>query len=191
MKKPIISSALSVILAALAPTSNAQTSFVSISDPDGMTTVYVGANDGVAWYSIDHGNSLSIPASRLGLKTNAFDYSQLELTSFQNDEIVIDYELTKSKTSKVNHRASTGTVRFSNPKGEKIEVEFIVSSNDVAFRYLIPKEGETGSVRVLEELTEFNFMDNSTNERISTYLTPQSDAMIGWKRTKPSYEEYR
>ena len=190
MKKLIISSALSVILAALAPTSNAQTSFVSISDPDGMTTVYVGANDGVAWYSIDHGNSLSIPASRLGLKTNAFDYSQLELTSFQNDEIVIDYELAKSKTSKVNHRASTGTVRFSNPKGEKIEVEFIVSRNDVAFRYLIPKEGETGSVRVLEELTEFNFMDNHTNDRISTYLTPQSHAMIGWKKTKPSYEEF-
>lgn len=48
MKKPIISSVLSVILAALALTSNAQTSFVSISDPKGVTTVYVGANDGVA-----------------------------------------------------------------------------------------------------------------------------------------------
>lgn len=188
MKNIFISSVLAMLLPAIAM--NAQPSFVSISDPDGITTVYVGANDGVAWYSIDHGSSLSIPASRLGLKTNESDYSHLELSSFQDDEIVIDYALAKSKTSKVNHRASTGTVAFTNPKGDKIEVEFIVSRNDVAFRYLLPKAGETGSVRVLEELTQFNFMDNAANDRISTYLTPQSDAMIGWKRTKPSYEEY-
>ncbi len=96
----------------------------------------------------------------------------------------------RTKTGKVHHRASTGTATFRNPKGEKIHVEFVVSRNDVAFRYLLPKEGETGSVRVMEELTEFNFTDNHKGENVSTFLTPQSDAMIGWKRTKPSYEEY-
>ena len=169
---------------------SAQSAIHSISDPDGLTTVYVGATDGIAWYSIDHGKALSMPASRLGLKTNAFDWSKLEIERFQNDEIVIDYTMDRTKTSKVNHRASTATVTFVNPNGEKIHVEFIVSRNDVAFRYLLPKEGETGSVRVLDELTEFNFSDNREGSEVATYLTPQSDAMIGWKRTKPSYEEY-
>ena len=169
---------------------SAQSSIHSISDPDGLTTVYVGATDGIAWYSIDHGKSLSIPASRLGLKTNAFDWTRLEVDRFQNDEIVVDYTMDRSKTGKVNHRASTATVTFVNPKGEKIHVEFIISRNDVAFRYLLPKEGETGSVRVLDELTEFNFTDNHEGSNVKTFLTPQSDAMIGWKRTKPSYEEY-
>ena len=169
---------------------SAQSAIHSISDPDGLTTVYVGATDGIAWYSIDHGKTLSMPASRLGLKTNAFDWSKLEIERFQNDEIVIDYTMDRTKTSKVNHRASTATVTFANPDGEKIHVEFIVSRNDVAFRYLLPKEGETGSVRVLDELTEFNFSDNREGSEVATYLTPQSDAMIGWKRTKPSYEEY-
>ena len=169
---------------------SAQSAIHSISDPDGLTTVYVGATDGIAWYSIDHGKTLSMPASRLGLKTNAFDWSKLEIERFQNDEIVIDYTMDRTKTSKVNHRASTATVTFVNPNGEKIHVEFIVSRNDVAFRYLLPKEGETGSVRVLDELTEFNFSDNREGSEVATYLTPQSDAMIGWKRTKPSYEEY-
>ena len=155
-----------------------------------MTTVYVGSTDGVAWYSVDHGNSLSLPASRLGLRTNAFDYTELTFTSFENDEIVIDYTMDRTKTEKVSHNASTGTVTFSNPKGEKMMVEFIVSRNDVAFRYLLPKEGETGSVRVMEELTEFNFIEGAGASSVKTYLTPQSDAMIGWKRTKPSYEEY-
>ena len=169
---------------------SAQSAIHSISDPDGLTTVYVGATDGIAWYSIDHGKALSMPASRLGLKTNAFDWSKLEIERFQNDEIVIDYTMDRTKTSKVNHRASTATVTFVNPNGEKIHVEFIVSRNDVAFRYLLPKEGETGSVRVLDELTEFNFSDNNEGTNVRTFLTPQSDAMIGWKRTKPSYEEY-
>ena len=190
MNKLITTLALTAIMVANASVSSAQSPYARIMDPDGMTTVYVGATDGVAWYSVDHGNSLSLPASRLGLKTNAFDYSELTMTSFENDEIVIDYTMDRTKTGKVNHRASTGTVTFANPKGEKIMVEFVVSRNDVAFRYLIPKEGETGSVRVMEELTEFNFMENGDETLVRSYLTPQSDAMIGWKRTKPSYEEY-
>ena len=189
MNKLITTLALTAIMVANASVSSAQSPYARIMDPDGMTTVYVGATDGVAWYSVDHGNSLSLPASRLGLKTNAFDYSELTMTSFENDEIVIDYTMDRTKTGKVNHRASTGTVTFANPKGEKIMVEFVVSRNDVAFRYLIPKEGETGSVRVMEELTEFNFMENGEETLVRSYLTPQSDAMIGWKRTKPSYEE--
>ena len=173
-----------------ASAASAQAPYAMITDPDGMTTVYVGATDGVAWYSVDHGKSLSLPASRLGLMTNAFDYSELTMTSFEEDEIVIDYTMDRTKTGKVNHRATTGTATFANPKGEKIMVEFVVSRNDVAFRYLLPKEGETGSVRVMDELTEFNFIESEGNGQVKTYLTPQSDAMIGWKRTKPSYEEY-
>ncbi len=190
MKNHIRTFAAAAVLTAAATSSSAQPSFVSIEDPEGMTTVYVGANDGVAWYSIDHGSNLSIPASRLGLRTNAFDWSELKVEGFQNDEIVIDYTMNRSKTSMVNHRASTGTVTFSNPKGEKIHVEFVVSRNDVAFRYLLPKEGETGSVRVMEELTEFNFTETPDGDKVATYLTPQSHAMRGWKRTTPSYEEH-
>ncbi len=190
MKNLIRTIAIAASLMAAAAYASAQTSFVSIADPEGLTTVYVGANDGVAWYSIDHGTSLSIPASRLGLKTNAYDWSELKLEGFQNDEIVVDYTMSKTKASKVNHRASTGTVTFANPDGKKLHVEFIVSRNDVAFRYLLPKEGETGSVRVLEELTEFNFTDNEESNQVATYLTPQSHAMRGWKRTTPSYEEH-
>ena len=190
MKTSIKTLALALMMGLCASAASAQAPYAMITDPDGMTTVYVGATDGVAWYSVDHGKSLSLPASRLGLMTNAFDYSELTMTSFEEDEIIIDYTMDRTKTGKVNHRATTGTATFANPKGEKIMVEFVVSRNDVAFRYLLPKEGETGSVRVMDELTEFNFIESEGDGQVKTYLTPQSDAMIGWKRTKPSYEEY-
>ena len=114
-------------------------------------------------------------------------WSSLELKGLEKEEVSIDYTMDRTKASKVNHKASKGTVTFENPKGQKLMVEFVISRNDVAFRYLLPKEGETGSVRVMDELTEFNFTESSNTV---SYLTPQSHAMRGWKRTTPSYEEH-
>ena len=179
--------ALAVAMAANAFAASAQTETVYVSDPEGITTVTVGTDNGKAWYSISHGENLNLPASRLGLMTNAFDWTSVELKGMEKEEVSIDYTMNRTKASKVSHRASKGTVTFENPKGEKLYVEFVVSRNDVAFRYRLPKEGETGSVRVMDELTEFNFPEG---DDVVSYLTPQSDAMIGWKRTKPSYEEY-
>ena len=99
MKNLIRTIAAAAVLMTAASNAAAQASFVSIADPDGVTTVYVGATDGVAWYSIDHGESLSMPASRLGLKTNAYDWTSLKLDSFQDDEIVVDYTMAKTKAS--------------------------------------------------------------------------------------------
>ena len=178
---------LAIAIAANAFAASAQTETVSVSDPEGITTVTVGTDNGKAWYSISHGEKLNLPASRLGLMTNAFDWTSVELKGMEKEEVSIDYTMNRTKASKVSHRASKGTVTFENPKGEKLYVEFVVSRNDVAFRYRLPKEGETGSVRVMDELTEFNFPEG---DDVVSYLTPQSDAMIGWKRTKPSYEEY-
>lgn len=176
---------------ALASTASAQKKdFVYIESPDGNNNVYVGSTDGLAWYSIRYGDDIVLPAARLGLTTNVADYSSLELVDIRKDMTEGSYTLDRSKASQIIFGANIGICTFRNKDGQTLEVEFRVSNNDVAFRYLLPREGETGSVRVLEEKTEFNFADNASNTHISTYLTPQSDAMIGWKRTKPSYEEY-
>lgn len=186
MKRFLVS--MAVILAAFC--ASAQSQFVSISDPEGKTTVYVGANNGVAWYSVDHNGTIEMPASRLGLRTNAFDFTNLRMVEFMNDAVEWNYTMDRSKTSKVKATVGIGVVAFENADGQRIEVEFCVGRNDIAFRYLIPKKGETGSIRVMEELTEFNFIDSPAHDGIATFLTPQSDAMVGWKRTKPSYEEF-
>ena len=73
---------------------------------------------------------------------------------------------------------------FVNGEGKNVQITFRVSNNDVAFRYTLPREQGKGSVTVNSERTGFRFPSQTT-----TFLCPQSDAMIGWKRTKPSYEE--
>ena len=68
-------------------------------------------------------------------------------------------------------------------------IEFRVENNDVAIRYNIVNQPskaneKTFSIRIMDEKTGFTLPSGTT-----TFLTPQSHAMIGWKGTKPSYEE--
>lgn len=127
-----------------------------------------------------------LKASPLGLKTNAADFSKnLRLQNYKTRQIDTVYQQTRIKTSRVHYQAKELTCTLSNTEGEQLLVTFRVSNNDVAFRYTLPKlTNGTGSIRIMEEMTGFRFPQQTT-----TFLCPQSDAMIGWKRTKPSYEE--
>ena len=187
MNLKTLSILLTLLSGSITTLANAQ--YYEIESPEGTTTVYVGSTQGVAWYSIVHGNSISTPAATLGLKTDRCDYSKLTLTDIRKDEIGESYVLERSKHSNVTCLYNVGICTFKNDEGKAIEVEFRVSENDIAFRYRIPKDGEAASAKIMDELTEFSFSDTYDNSYISTFLTPQSDPTSGWKHTKPSYEE--
>ena len=123
--------------------------------------------------------------SPLGMNTNIGDFTKnLKLTGHSVEKIDTVYRQTRIKVSEVHYRANELTCHFENEKGQKLGVVFRVSDHDVAFRYTLPHQGGRASVTVNEEKTGFRFPEQTT-----TFLCPQSDAMIGWKRTKPSYEE--
>ena len=160
-----------------------------VSGPNGMTDVIILTIDGKAYYQVEHHGVPFVSTSRLGMRTNNGDFSQLEFVGMETSEVSGSYRLNRSKTSEVDYEATKAVCTFRNPEGRTIQVEFRVGRHDVAFRYILPREG-AGSVRIFEELTEFSFNDSPEHDYVKTYLTPQSDAMIGWMRTKPSYEEY-
>ena len=123
--------------------------------------------------------------SPLGMDTNIGDFTKnLKLAGHSVDKIDTVYRQTRIKVSEVHYRANELTCHFENEKGQKLGVVFRVSDHDVAFCYTLPHQGGRASVTVNEEKTGFRFPGQTT-----TFLCPQSDAMIGWKRTKPSYEE--
>ena len=160
-----------------------------VSGPSGITDVYVLTIDGKAYYQVEHHSNPFVSTSRLGMRTNIGDFSELEFVSMEQNAVEGTYKMDRSKTSDVSYEATKAICTFKNKEGKTLQVEFRVGRYDVAFRYILPREG-AGSVRILEELTEFSFNDTPEHDFVKTYLTPQSHAMIGWKRTKPSYEEY-
>lgn len=109
---------------------------------------------------------------------------QLKLTGYSTTAIDTVYQQSRIKASNIHYQANQLVCSFETAEGKKMSVTFRVSNNDVAFRYTLPRQNGTGSVRVMSEATGFRFPEQTT-----TFLCPQSDAMIGWKRTKPSYEE--
>lgn len=158
---------------------------VEVGSPDGRLGVTVDADGGRAYYSVSYDGRRMMERSALGFTANTGDFATtLTLKGSAKREIADSYDLKTIKRSHIDYRANELKLDFENADKARMSVVFRVSDNDVAFRYEVPKTGETGSIRIMSELTGFSFPSQTT-----TFLCPQSDPMIGWKRTKPSYEE--
>lgn len=159
---------------------------VLVKGPDGKLQLTVSCPEGgEASYAIDYNGKQMLASSPLGLETNVGDFAKsMKLTGHTQTSIDTVYNQSRIKVSQVHYTANELICSFANAAGQKMDVTFRVSNNDVAFRYTLPRQGERGSVTVDQEATGFRFPQQTT-----TFLCPQSDAMIGWKRTKPSYEE--
>lgn len=177
---------LSMLLAAMSL--NAQVA--SITSPDGKLKVNVDVKAGKPVYEVLYDGIQMLDESPLGFVADNGDFTQgITFVGKGEARFEFDYDLRASKTSKVHVNANQLAVQMKNADGNAFDVDFRVSNNDIAFRYRIPNHpsranGKKFSIRIMKEATGFDLPAGTT-----TFLTPQSDAMIGWKGTKPSYEE--
>lgn len=148
-------------------------------------TVSCPSANGEVSYAVTYNGKQMLESSPLGMETNVGDfYRGLQLKEHKVTALDTVYEQSRIKASRIHYRANELLCSFVNGEGKNVQITFRVSNNDVAFRYTLPREQGKGSVTVNSERTGFRFPSQTT-----TFLCPQSDAMIGWKRTKPSYEE--
>ena len=173
------------IMLALLPGVMATAETKTVSSPDGKLVVTIDSENGKAFYSVKYNNKQMIERSQVGVDANIADFTN-GLTLVKTDEKRIDetYGLRTAKTSKVHYQANQLNLTYDTKQKHQMVVTFNVANNDVAFRYSFPQTGETSCMVVNGETTAFKLPQHTT-----TFICPQSDAMVGWKRTKPSYEE--
>ncbi len=173
------------IMLALLPGVMATAETKTVSSPDGKLVITIDSENGKAFYSVKYNNKQMIERSQLGVVANIADFTN-GLTLKKADEKSIDetYSLRTAKTSNVHYQANQLNLTYDTKRKHQMVVTFNVSNNDVAFRYSFPQTGETSCMVVDGEATTFKLPQHTT-----TFICPQSDAMVGWKRTKPSYEE--
>lgn len=172
-------------LMSLAIEVSAQDGAVMTQSPDGRLVVATYVDGGRPTYAVTYDGRTVIEPSRLGIVADFGDLTTgMTMDSIAEMRWEDAYTLDKIKKSDVSFEANRTLVWFSDKQGLRLCAEVAVEDNSIGIRYQIPRQGETGSVRVMSEATEFRFPQGTT-----TFLTPQSEAMIGWKRTKPSYEE--
>lgn len=157
----------------------------TVKGPDGNLKVDISVNGGKPLYTVTYKDKTILEDSPLGFVTNIGDFSTNVSYVGQSSSVVRKtYVQDRIKQSVVNYNANELKITFANADKNLFDVVFRVSNNDIAFRYEMPQYGETASIVMKSEATGFDFPDNTT-----TFICPQSDPMIGWKRTKPSYEE--
>ena len=184
MKKELL------FLTMMLATAGMQAQVASVTSPDGKLQVNVDVKAGKPVYEVIYDGKQALDESPLGFVADHGDFSQnVTFDSKKEAHLEFNYNLRVSKFSTVHVDANQLVVTLKNGRGMQYDVDFRVSNNDVAFRYAIPNHpsranGKKFSVRIMKEATGFDLPSGTT-----TFLTPQSDAMIGWKGTKPSYEE--
>ena len=158
----------------------------SVSSPDGRLQVTISNDGGQATYGVKYDGQTVLQPSRLGLVTDYADFSRnLTMGSSSEGQMTNQYNMRQTKCRESKYRANTLKVQFTTPRKQTMEVNFLVSDNNIAFQYILPRPGDNPKCAVVSrEATAFNLCDGTT-----TFLCPQIGPMTGWERTKPSYEE--
>ena len=157
-----------------------------VKSPNGQLVVTIDDERGLVNYSVTYQGKTFLKPSALGLKSDIGDFTQgLTLKDVKQSKIDQHYQMTRTKASSAHYLAQQADLIYTNSQGLPITITFCVSDNDIAFRYSLQPKGDSRlSTVIYNETTSFNFPEATT-----TFLTPQSLPMVGWQRTKPSYEE--
>ena len=159
----------------------------SVSSPDGRLTVTVYTEEGRAMYAVDYDGQRMVMPSRLGLTTDYADFTRgMTMGEMRMEDVRKQYDMTRTKRAHIAYEARRMDVALLNAKGQRMDVTFVVGNNDIGMRYTLYRQANDNpkSAVVKSEATSFRLPDGTT-----TFLSPQSKAMVGWERTKPSYEE--
>ncbi len=168
-----------------APSTEAVIDTVSVASPNGWLKFAIDNSDGSPSYAVTYTGIEIMLDSPLGLVADYGDFSKdLKLVAVKRGTIDKKYHLDRIKKSDNRFEANSLECEFVNPEGNRMILEVQVAHCNIAFRYRLPKPDGRGAVRVMDESTGFHLPPYATG-----FLTTQSDAMVGWKRTKPSYEE--
>ena len=162
---------------------------VCISSPDGNLMVTVSDAGGRLYYNATLGGKQVIEPSALGLKTSLGDMTKdLSIYDSQSSMVNVQCSMRGTKASSNTYNANSVLIKVRNKDGVRFRMLFQVSNNDIAFRYMMTRQKINGReykrVRILKELSSFNFPDGTT-----TFISPQIGPETGWEQTKPSYEE--
>ena len=152
-----------LFLSAMLATMGMNAQVASVASPDGRLKVNVDVKAGKPVYEVIYDGKQMLDESPLGFVADNGDFSQnISFAEKKEAHLSFDYELSRSKFSKVHVDANQLVVTLKNAQGNAYDVDFRVSNNDVAFRYAIPnhpsrRNEKKFSIRIMKEATGFDF----------------------------------
>jgi hypothetical protein len=158
-----------------------------VTSPNGKVVVTLNDDGGKLSYNVRYQDVEILEDSPLGIVTDRLDFTKGVSIENCTDPLAVEksYELRtiKQHNVSVDYRQILLTIAG---EGGKMEMEWMVSDRDVAYRYkLLPirRRDQTLVAVVKSEASGFVLPKGTT-----TFLCPQSLPMTGFARTAPSYE---
>lgn len=158
-----------------------------VTSPNGKVVVTLNDDGGKLSYNVRYQEVQILEDSPLGIVTDRLDFTKgvsiENCTDPQPVEKAYELRTIKQHNVSVEYRQILLTIAG---EGGKMEMEWMVSDRDVAYRYkLLPirRRDQTLVAVVKSEASGFVLPQGAT-----TFLCPQSLPMTGFARTAPSYE---
>jgi alpha-glucosidase len=162
-----------------------------VVSPDGRIIVQVAVQEGRATYSVIYAGQEILRKSQLGVVREDADFTQgINVTAnyakraAQLEKIEDHYELLTSKRRVNVYRANRRVIEVQTRSGERMDIEFQVSNDGFAYRYVFP-ETDAKVHKISRETSSFNFLPDTRG-----WLQPIAPPRSGWHEANPSYEEY-
>jgi hypothetical protein len=164
---------------------------VGIASPDGRIQVQVTVGEGQVTYAVNLDGKEILRKSRLGVVREDADFSQgVSITSNYSarlaklEKVEDRYELLTGKRRQNVYRANRRVIEVQAADGARMDIEFQVSNDGFAFRYVFPDKDDKVH-KISRETSSFNFLAGTRG-----FLQPIAPPRSGWNETNPSYEEY-
>lgn len=163
----------------------------AVSSPDGRLLVTISLADGQPTYSVSTNGREILRKSRLGVVRDDADFTQgLNVTTnypariAKREKVFDRYTLVNNKRRDNVYEANRLVFETQTNAGQRMDIEFQVSNDGVAFRYVFPEKGDALR-KISREASSFNFLPGTRG-----FLQPIAPARSGWNESNPSYEEY-
>jgi len=142
-----------------------------ISSPDNALTLSINSKSGKILYSLSKNNKLIIEESALGMITDKFEFSDnlsIHKMQISNNNQPWTQVWGEQKVIFDNHNELALSVVSKNSELEMI-IRFRLFNDGLGFRYEIPNQKQITDFKILDELTEFNFAEDSPSWWIPAY----------------------
>ncbi|MFY0601972.1 MAG: glycoside hydrolase family 97 protein [Cyclobacteriaceae bacterium] len=141
-----------------------------ISSPDGFIESLISIQDGKIFYQISYKGKPVINPSRLGFlfkRMEGYD-SGFIISEIKRSTMNETWEQVWGQNKSVQNHYTESIISFGDNEGNaKMNLIFRVFNDGVGFRYHLPEQDGIDSVRIVDELTAFNF-----KEDLSAWYTP-------------------
>ncbi|MBO5017784.1 MAG: glycoside hydrolase family 97 catalytic domain-containing protein [Alistipes sp.] len=136
-----------------------QETMLSVSSPDGRTTLAFDLNDkGEAVYMLQFGDEEIVSSSRLGLDTSVGDFTTgLTLAECSREAFNETWRPVWGQFAEIENSYNELSVTLENTAKQQMVVTFRLYDDGLALRYTLPGEGECD---IYNERTEFRMADN-------------------------------